>query len=51
MKTAVSSSFVEAYMARTNNTWDQYDNKVKGLIGDKEAGLGEDFSFYSMKVG
>ena len=34
IKTAVSSSFVEAYMARTNNTWDQYDNKVKGLIGD-----------------
>ena len=21
-------------MARTNNTWDQYDIKVKGLIGD-----------------
>ena len=28
------SGIVEAYMARTDNTWDQYVNKVKGLIGD-----------------
>ena len=28
------SGIVEAHTARTDNTWDQYVNKVKGLIGD-----------------